>query len=146
METKNDISYGVIPLFKVGNEWQVLVIHQISHRGDRFWIFPKGHAEAGETSIEASLRELAEETGLQQVTLKTDQVFSVQYSFTHEEVRINKQVDYYVGVCSNQDTNITQPEEVMELRWCTFSEAEALVSHQNSKDILHKVEAHISAL
>ena len=64
METKNDISYGVVPLYQDGGEWKVLVIHQISHRGDRFWIFPKGHGEVGELPAEAALRELHEETKL----------------------------------------------------------------------------------
>jgi bis(5'-nucleosidyl)-tetraphosphatase len=143
METKNDISFGVVPLYRDGGEWKVLVIHQISHRGDRFWIFPKGHAEENETALESARRELTEETGLNDITLNDSHVFSIDYSFVHENVRINKTVDYYIGYCSNQETLITQPEEVVELRWCSFEEAEQLLSHQNSKDVLNRVQAFL---
>jgi 8-oxo-dGTP pyrophosphatase MutT (NUDIX family) len=145
METKNDISYGVVPIYKDEKGWQVLLIHQISYQGDlrKFWTIPKGHAEEGETPIEVALRELREETGLQNVTLETKQVFTIEYTFNHEDVRINKQVDFYIGYCDNQKTSITQPEEVMELRWCSFAEALKLVPHQNSKDVLLKVQQYL---
>ena len=54
MGTKTDSSYGVVPLFKKDGEWQVLLVHQISYRGDDFWIFPKGHAEEKETGERAA--------------------------------------------------------------------------------------------
>jgi len=140
MDIKTDISYGVVPLYRDGDDWLVLLIHQISHRGDRFWIFPKGHAEEPETPEAAALRELEEETGVSKVTLETSQTFSMAYTFVHESVRINKQVVYFVGYCEVMETNITQPQEVIELKWCTFAEADLLLTHQNSKDVLTQVQ------
>ncbi len=139
METKQDRAYGVVPLYKDGNVWKVLLVHQISYRGDRFWIFPKGHAEEEETPLFAALRELHEETGVSEVTLNGREVFSVEYSFVHDNERIEKTVDYYIGYCKNTDTNITQPREVAGLRWCSLEEAEQLLTHQNSKDVLQQV-------
>ena len=141
METKQDISYGVVPLYKGADEWQVLVVHQISYRGDDFWIFPKGHAEKEETSTEAALRELHEETGVSEIELIDETPISISYSFTHEGVRIEKTVEYFVGVCKSPDTSISQPHEIKEIRWCSFGEAESLLSHQNSKDVLLKVKS-----
>ena len=140
METKQDISYGVVPLYKGTDEWQVLIVHQISYRGDDFWIFPKGHAEKGETPVGAALRELQEETGVSEVVLMNESPLCVSYSFTHEGVRIEKTVEYFVGVCTSLDTHISQPQEIKEIRWCSFAEAEALLSHQNSKEVLKKVK------
>lgn len=139
MEVVKDYSYGVIPLFRNGEEWQVLLIHQISHHGDRFWIFPKGHAEDDETPIETAARELGEETGVKDVTLDNDRTFSMFYTFTHEGVRIDKQVDYFLGYCQSTDTVVTQPQEVCELRWCSLPEAMELLTHQNTRDILIEV-------
>ncbi len=140
METKQDISYGIIPLYEEGNCWQVLVVHQISYRGDDFWIFPKGHAEDGETSEVAALRELEEETGVTDVMLKNTEPIIVSYSFTHEDVRIEKTVEYFIGVCSSKNTHISQPHEIKELHWCSFEEAKELLTHQNSRDVLEKVK------
>ncbi len=143
METKTDISYGIVPVFQTPDgEWQLLLVHQISYRGvnDTFWIFPKGHAEEGESAPEAALRELEEETGIKNVTIEPSAVFSISYSFIHEGVQINKTVEYFVGYCADTTTLITQPQEIKELRWCDFDTAETLLTHQNSKDVLKRVQ------
>lgn len=143
METKTDFSYGVVPLYKEDGIWQVLVIHQISYRGDSFWIFPKGHAEAGESPHHTALRELKEETGVGLVDLEPATSFSISYSFKHENIQIDKTVEYFLGYCADIHTNITQPQEVKELRWCTFAEACSLVTHKNTKDVLQQVEEYL---
>ena len=144
MESKTDISYGIVPVFQTpAGTWQVLVIHQISYRGDNFWIFPKGHAEENETAPETALRELQEETGIKNVTLEPAAAFSIAYSFIHEAVQINKTVEYFLGYCPDTTTLITQPQEVKELRWCDFDTARELLTHQNSKDVLTKVQAFL---
>ncbi len=140
MEIKADVSYGVVPVFKVGNAWQVLVIHQISYRGDDFWIFPKGHVEALESPKETALRELAEETGIKNVSLEPEILFQISYSFKHENIQIDKTVEYYLGYCADTKTIITQPQEIKELRWCDFNTAKDLLTHQNSKYVLTQVE------
>jgi bis(5'-nucleosidyl)-tetraphosphatase len=142
METKTDASYGVVPVFKKDGVWLVLLIHQISYRGqdDTFWIFPKGHAEAGESVEETALRELKEETCISEVSLDKTETYPISYSFFHEGYRIEKSVIYWIGYCDNQAASISQPHEVKELRWCTFEEAGTLLTHQNSKDVLEKVK------
>jgi 8-oxo-dGTP pyrophosphatase MutT (NUDIX family) len=146
MEVVKDYSYGVIPLFKVEAEWKVLLIHQISHHGDRFWIFPKGHAENDETPMQTATRELTEETGVKAFTLDESKKFSMFYTFTHEGVRIDKQVDYFLGYCQSTETSITQPQEVCELRWCSLDEAMELLTHQNTRDVLDEVMVTLEVL
>ena len=141
METKTDISYGVVPVSKKADgTWQVLVVHQISYRGDDFWIFPKGHAEGSESPQETALRELEEETGIEAVTLEPATSFSIFYSFKHEGVQIDKTVEYYLGYCEDRKTSITQPQEIKELCWCTWAEAEELFVHENLKTLLLQVQ------
>ena len=142
MQEKTDISYGAVPIFRAEDGWKVLLVHQISYRGpnDTFWILPKGHAEEGESPIDAARRELEEETGVKEVHVQTDQSFDVSYSFTHEGVRIHKTVEYYVGICDSKDTEITLPNEIKDLRWCSFEEAKDLVTHQNTRGVLEAVE------
>lgn len=147
MNITKDTSYGVVPVYKdPTGKWKVLVVHQLSHRGTlhRFWIFPKGHAEGDETPAEAALRELAEETGLTEVQLETAQEFSIAYSFQHEGVRIDKTVTYFIGYCDAIETELTQPEEILDMKWTSFEKAYQQLTHANSKDVLKRVETFLS--
>lgn len=143
METKTDISFGVVPLCKEADEWQVLIVHQISFRGDAFWIFPKGHAEVGEDGQAAALRELQEETGVTDIILAPGDPIIITYSFTHLHVTIDKTVAYWVGHTKNKSTHITQPHEIRELKWCSFTEAKHFLTHQNSLSVLAEVEKRL---
>lgn len=144
MPTKQDISYGVIPLYKQADgEHLVLVIHQRSWTGEQFWIFPKGHPEGDESPVTAARRELEEEAGVTEVTVAPQPSFSMRYIFTHEGSTIKKTVTYFLGYATSQTTSITQPEEVVALQWCTIDEALELLSHENSKKILTQVREYI---
>jgi len=139
--SKLDQSYGIVPILKRGNEWRVLLIEQISYRGhnDRFWTFPKGHAEAGETPEVAALRELAEETGITTVSLEQKETFVMNYTFVHEGITIQKTVFFYIGYCQSDGVHIASPHEIASLQWCSLEEAAALLSHENSRLLLEEV-------
>ena len=143
MQIKKDSAFGVIPIYKEDGEYKVLLIHQISHRGDRFWIFPKGHPEDSESPEATARRELYEETGLTDVELAPDCTFSMSYSFKHDGKLINKTVTYFLGQVKDPATKITQPDEVIELKWCSLYEAMATLSHENSKRILKEVKQYL---
>lgn len=147
MPKKQDISYGVVPLYKSNSgEYEVLIIHQRSWTGEQFWIFPKGHPEGTESPKAAAARELQEETGVTEVTIETQPSFSMQYIFTHEGNIIKKTVTYFLGFVANKDTEITQPDEVIAVRWCSLTEAQDVLSHENSRSILKKIRAYVQTL
>ncbi len=138
MTTVKDYSYGVVPVMKVEGEWRVFLIHQISRKGDRFWTFPKGHPEAGESEVETALRELREETGISAVKLAENHTFTNSYTFTAEEAQIEKTVLYYLGYVTDEASTI-QATEVAEAGWFAFMEAEAKLAHESNKKILKEV-------
>ena len=144
MQTKTDKSFGVITVYRSDAGFEFLLVHQISYRKDTFWIFPKGHGEAGESDTDAALRELEEETGLQAVKLDTGSTFAMRYEFIDNGVKISKTVTYYIGYVSAKMSKISQPHEIKELRWCSGSEANKLLTHQKSKNILAEVEDYLS--
>ena len=143
--SQQDQSYGVVPLYKDGAEWKVLLIEQISYRGvaDKFWTFPKGHAEAGETAEMAAVRELVEETGISNIELEQTETFVMTYTFVHEGTTIQKTVYFYIGYCADQAVGIANPNEIAALRWCNFGEAEQLLSHDNARQLLEEVQVFL---
>lgn len=142
METKQDYSYGVVPVHKKDNgQWEVFVLHQISYRGDTYWTFPKGHPEAGESNEETALRELKEESGLK-AELDPSKTFDQFYIFRHEGQLIEKHVSYYLGEV-NDTSFALQAKEVKEAKWCSFSEAYDTLTHDLARDILSEVEQYL---
>lgn len=129
-----DYSIWVIPFCQT--EWDIyyLIIHHTKgHRA-----FPKGHAESWETMQQTALRELHEETWVTQVTL-WDTVYTEHYEFDHKWVHVTKQVDYFLGKCSECRPTTIQPEETIESSWKTYEEAYELLTFNESKNLLQKI-------
>jgi 8-oxo-dGTP pyrophosphatase MutT (NUDIX family) len=53
---------GGLAVRKNGGRWQVLLVR--SKKDPSVWVFPKGHIEPGESAIDAALREMREEAGV----------------------------------------------------------------------------------
>lgn len=146
MQTKQDASYGIVPVRRVRGVYQVLLIHQISNlRGDSYWIIPKGHADPGETPLETATRELHEETGLTPTHVEEDHPFTLSYNFKYEGVRVNKTVTFFVGHIDPQASLVLQAAEVKDARWCTEHRAYRRVTHKSARTVLQSVFAYLSS-
>jgi len=128
-----ELSYGVIPLRKNNNSWDVLIVRRL----EGFWEFPKGHANPGETPLEAAARELKEETGLQLMSLHLPHPFTISYIYTRDKIARHKSVIYFLGIVEG----VLQPQltEVEELQWVPLSQAESLLTHETSKQLVREV-------
>lgn len=143
MKSKDDRSYGVIPIIFENGSWKVFLIHQYGSAGDVYWTFPKGHAEENETSIEAALRELVEETGIILKRLREGLLFTQTYTFMHADVLIHKSVEYYVGEAASKDHRL-QEEEVKDAGWFTFEDAREKLTFDAAKAMLSELEIALS--
>ena len=129
MKIRRDFSYGVIPVRQTEVGLELLLIHQNSVVGDCYWGFPKGHIESGETPVQTACRELKEETGLSEVTLEDQKSYSIEYEYEADGVLVKKTVTYFLGWVTGGNERISRPEEIIELRWCSLSEAVELMTH-----------------
>ncbi|MDP1835905.1 MAG: NUDIX domain-containing protein [Chlamydiales bacterium] len=127
---KKDTSYGVIPLRRQGDQWQVLLIQH----GAGHWSFPKGHIDEGEAPIDCAIRELFEETQLSVVRFLLDRKFMESYMFSHEGTLISKTVVYYAAEVTGEA--VFQPEELQDCRWLSLSEARELITFPAARKVL----------
>ena len=67
MATRTATSAGAVILREVEGQLKIALAQHA--RITESWVLPKGHVEAGETIEEAALREIYEETGLENVQL-----------------------------------------------------------------------------
>ena len=90
------------------------------------WDLPKGKLDKGETLEECAVREVEEETGLQQVKLLSPLV--ITYHTYHEGARfILKESHWYNMKVSGEQNLVPQTEEgIHEIKWVTNKEAQSL--------------------
>lgn len=106
--TKVPIYGGILHTVFEGVDYYALV--QGRHTGK--WSFPKGHLQLGETGPECALREIAEETGLDEV----DHARSIGTLFLHYGT-------YYLYECSGFDPLLPRDQkEIVHAKWMTLEE------------------------
>lgn len=143
MKIVDDISYGVVPYVREEGVLKFFVIHQYSKwGGDYYWVFPKGHAEKGESPVEAARRELAEETQLQLTSLATDQSFEIKYEFTIDGTITKKTSVFYIGEASSKGY-VLQEDEVIDAVWLPYEEARERITYENTKQLLDEVYRYL---
>jgi 8-oxo-dGTP pyrophosphatase MutT (NUDIX family) len=89
-----------------------------------FWDLPKGKLDEGETIEACAVREIQEETGLQQVTLgKFIGITQHQYFDKYINKNAIKESHWYAMSTNSSEVLIPQTEEdITEIRWVSKSE------------------------
>ncbi len=105
----------------------------IATRGRTRWGLPKGAVAEGETSEQAALREVLEETGLQAEIVKP--LDTIEYFFRAGDTLIRKRVDFYL--MRYIDGELTpQLSEVDDVEWVELSEAIQRASFESERKLL----------
>jgi len=92
---------------------------------------PKGHAEEGETDLEAALRETAEETGLESARLAVHGPFRREISYPVK--RGDKRVVYFAARTDGGPIRLSK--EHSESRWVDLDEVLAEIPHANLREV-----------
>ena len=117
------LSAGVVVVRDTDDGWRFLLLRAFTH-----WDFPKGMVEAGEEPRAAAIREVHEET------LIDDLVFSWGESSTRTgPYSRGKIAEYYIAATSTQHVTLPINRELgrpehSEYRWADFDEAIRIVS------------------
>jgi len=106
----------------------------------RNWGFPKGHLEAGEGPEGAALREVAEETGLEQLAVHAA-LETIDWYFRFRGRLIHKVCHFFLMRTEAAHTCPQRDEGITACRWAPYEEALALVSYENARAVLTQANA-----
>ena len=129
-KTRNEHSSGGAV---IRSEAGAVHVALIATRGRTRWGLPKGAVSEGETSEQAALREVLEETGLQAEIVKP--LDTIEYFFRAGDTLIRKRVDFYLMRYVG-GTLTPQLSEVDDVEWVELSEAIQRASFESEKKLL----------
>jgi 8-oxo-dGTP pyrophosphatase MutT (NUDIX family) len=123
----------------------VALMARFNRGGKLEWCIPKGHLEQSETSEQAALREVFEETGLEAEII--EHLGEVNYQFIQDGSKISKTVHVYLMKQTGGSLSFENDphKEASELEWVKASELLARLSHGNEKRIAAKALELIEA-
>lgn len=115
----------------------VLLIRARDLRNRPVWTLPKGALTTGETTEDAALREVREETGYRCEVVRELEAFT--YWFQREGRRIRKTVHWYLMRPIEKEGE--HDHEVDEVRWTKPEEADTLLRYDSDRRLLSIVRS-----
>jgi 8-oxo-dGTP pyrophosphatase MutT (NUDIX family) len=106
------------------------------------WGFPKGHLESGERAEDAALREVREETGIDDLALR-GQIETIDWYFRFRGQLIHKVCHFYLMETTQATTNPQRAEGITACRWVAFDEARSAISYANARKVLGRAHEMI---
>ena len=109
----------------------------------RFWDFPKGHVDPGETDLDTALRELQEETGITAVEIIPKFQCEIRYFFRDKKSLVQKSVVFFLASTTGDGVIISS--EHVGYAFLPYEQALARLKYANAKAVLKIAEAHLTA-
>ncbi len=135
-------SAGIVIFHGRGKNRKFLLLHYAAGH----WSLPKGHVESGEDELEASLRELNEETSLSESDISFLKGFNekIEYSFKKGSGEsISKKVLFFLAKTTG---SLKNPPEVklsfehMGFEWLAFRQAMQKLTYNTDKGVMQEAQ------
>ncbi len=131
---KSEIAGGVVKNIN----GDILVVSQHG----RTWSLPKGHVESGEDKQMAARREIAEESGVKQLTYMCDLGDYSRYKIAKDgtdDLSELKHITVFLFTTTDMDLCPTDPSNP-EARWVKPEDVADLLSHPKDKEFWRSVQ------
>lgn len=113
----------------------------VKNYNGRYWSFPKGHIEMGETEEQTAIREIKEETDLDVEIKEGFREVSDYCPFG----KIQKHVVFFLAQAFTDNVKV-QEEEIAEYIWVDLQQARKICSYDNDLKIIDKAETAIKLI
>lgn len=106
------------------------------------WDLPKGHVEEDDNDRTATmLRELAEETGIADVSVLDGFEERTEYTFRHKGKRKNKEVYWYVAETDTMEVELSH--EHRGYLWLDWDQALETITHDETRGVVRLAQQFV---
>ena len=105
------------------------------------WDFPKGNMEKGESEGQTVLREVNEETGLDDVRLIDGFRRKIEYFYRRERKAVHKEVVFLLAETKKEEVRLSFEHQAYG--WYSLQEALKNVTYNNSRRTLLQAEKYL---
>lgn len=143
---RREVSAGGVVARRDGATWLIALL-KTEHKRGEVWVLPKGHVEpaANETVADAAQREVREEAGLTDLSVK-EQLGVTRYAFQAEQALVRKTVHYFLMVTQQKRLSPQKEEGLIDAVWQTFDEAIAMLAYDTDKDIVARARERLTGI
>lgn len=137
VERRQEVSAGAVVWRRRGDGR--IEVALVRPAGKDAWVLPKGNIEAGESRVEAAMREVGEETGLTVTDVKP--LGDVSYVYSRRErsdaplLRIFKTVHFFLMRQTGGDTT-KHDHEIDEVAWFDIDSAQGRASYASERGLI----------
>jgi len=136
MRLVEETSAGGLVVDRSGHHPQAALIARLDRRGRLRWSLPKGHIEDGESTQDAAIREVEEETGIRGRVL--DFLGTIDFRFVAGGRHVHKTVHHYLleaqaGILSDDDV------EVDEVAWVPVDQLMERLAYADERRLVERV-------
>jgi 8-oxo-dGTP pyrophosphatase MutT (NUDIX family) len=121
-----------------GTQTLVIVPRRRAPDGSRVLGLPKGHVDPGETQLQAAVREVREEAGVEVEFLQ--ELGEIRYWYTRGGRAVPKVVAFYLFRYVSGDP-ADHDDEVEEARWMELREARGAVTYAGEREMVGRALA-----
>ena len=122
------------------NRTKVLLIH---HKKLDKWLQIGGHIEElDQTIAQTVLREVKEESGLQNITLLSPLVYDIDIHTIPQKKEIAEHLHFDIRLLAEADENeplLPQNNEVLDIKWCSLEEARQLIKATSYRQSMQRM-------
>ena len=126
-------SAGAVVFLKRDNEYRFLLLHYVAGH----WDLPKGHIEGGETLKDTVIREIKEETGIDDLKFIPGFQEKIEYFFTSRTGEtIFKTNRFFLAETKEDEINLSS--EHTDFIWLPYQQAFQKMTFKKAKNVLKK--------
>jgi 8-oxo-dGTP pyrophosphatase MutT (NUDIX family) len=133
-------SAGVVVFRREGKKTLFLLLFK-KYKSE-YWDLVKGRIEKGEEMRKTAVREAAEEAGLTDLNFVPDFEHTMKWWYRRDGKLTRKTVTYFLAETATAEVRIS--EEHLKCGWFTPAEAEKLIKHKDTRELLKKAQAFLA--